>query len=171
MHYLEDVILQFEKLKTLADRAIAQVSDEELFRVIDPESNSLAIVMRHVGGNLRSRFTDFLTTDGEKPTRHRDREFEMPQETARDAVVAEWESGFKQLIAALRELTPGDLLRDVYIRGERFTVVEALHRALTHVASHVGQIVFLAKHLRSSTWRTLSIPRGQSEQLKGVRRS
>jgi len=161
-HYLEDLIELFEKQKALADRAIAQVSDDELFRTIDEESNSIAVIMRHVGGNLRSRFTDFLTSDGEKPHRNRDGEFEMPSGTTREAVITDWDSGFARLLGALRELAPDDLLRDVYIRGERHTVVQALDRSITHLAYHVGQIVFLAKHLRSSNWRTLSIPRGQS---------
>jgi hypothetical protein len=160
-HYLEDVISQVEKQKHLADRAIAQVTDEELFQTIDEESNSIAVVMRHVAGNLRSRFTDFLTTDGEKPDRHRDGEFEMPSGTTRETLVADWDSGFTRLLAALRELRSEDLLRDVFIRGERHSVVQALDRALTHLAYHVGQIVFLAKHLRSSTWRTLSIPKAK----------
>ncbi len=162
--YLADVILQFEKMKALADKAIAQVSDEELFRAADQESNSIAIVMRHIGGNLRSRFTDFLTSDGEKPSRDRDGEFETPDGTARDAVLADWESGFARLQATLRALAPADVVRDVSIRGERMTVVVALNRAMTHVSSHVGQIVWMAKHFRSSSWKTLSIPRGQSRQ-------
>jgi hypothetical protein len=160
-HYLDGVISQVEKQKDLADRAVAQVTDEELFQTIDEESNSIAIVMRHVAGNLRSRFTDFLTTDGEKPDRDRDGEFEMPAGTTREAVVADWNSGFSRLIGTLRELRPEDLLRDVFIRGERLSVVQALDRAITHLAYHVGQIVFLAKHLRSSSWRTLSIPKAQ----------
>ncbi len=160
-HYLEDLIAQVQNQKSLADRAVAQVSDEELFRTIDDESNSIAIVMRHVAGNLRSRFTDFLTTDGEKPTRHRDGEFEIAAGTTRESVVADWDKGFARLLATLRELRPDDLLRDVFIRGERHSVVQALDRAITHLAYHVGQIVFLAKHLRSSTWRTLSIPKAR----------
>ena len=167
-HYLEDITSQLEKLKKLADDAIAQASDEELFATIDAESNSLAIIMRHIAGNLRSRFTDFLTTDGEKPGRHRDDEFEIPHGTSRESIVADWERGFNHLMVALQQLTPADLLRDVYIRGERHTVLQALNRAFGHLASHVGQIVFLAKHLRGSSWRTLSIPRGQSEQVKGI---
>jgi hypothetical protein len=158
-HFVDDVIVQFEKLKDLGDRAIAQVSDEELFVTIDSESNSIAIIMRHVGGNLRSRFSDFLTTDGEKPTRNRDGEFEIGEGTTRQTVLAEWNGGFAQVSSTLRGLTPADLMKEVTIRGERCSVVQALHRALTHVASHVGQIVFLAKHLRASDWHTLSIPR------------
>jgi hypothetical protein len=160
-HYLDDVISQVEKQKALAEGAIAQVTDEELFQTIDEESNSIAIVMRHVAGNLRSRFTDFLTTDGEKPDRHRDGEFEMPAGTTRAAVVTDWNSGFSRLLGALQQLRPEDLQRDVFIRGERHSVVQALDRAVTHLAYHVGQIVFLAKHLRSASWRTLSIPRAR----------
>lgn len=163
--YLADVIEQFEKLKIYADRAIAQVSDDELFRVADQESNSIAIVMRHIGGNLRSRFTDFLTSDGEKPGRHRDGEFELPGEVTRSSVLADWDSGFDRLQSTLRALTPADMARDVSIRGERMSVIQALNRAMTHIASHVGQIVWMAKHFRASTWKTLTIPRGQSEQF------
>jgi hypothetical protein len=160
-HYLEDLISQIEKQKNLADRAIAQVTDEELFRTIDEESNSIAIVMRHVAGNLRSRFTDFLTSDGEKPDRHRDSEFEVPAGTTRATLVADWDNGFTRLLATVRELRSGDLLRDVFIRGERHSVVQALERAVMHLSYHIGQIVFLAKHLRSSAWRTLSIPKAR----------
>jgi hypothetical protein len=166
-HYIDDVIVQFEKMKALGDKAVAQVSDDELTRVLDPESNSIAIVMRHVGGNLRSRFTDFLTTDGEKPTRHRDGEFELPGDVTRQSIVSSWDSGFERALDALRHLQPGDLAREVRIRGERISVVQALNRSMTHTASHIGQIVWLAKHLRSSAWQTLSIPRGRSDQFNG----
>jgi hypothetical protein len=169
-HYLEDAIAQIGKLKALAEGGIGQLSDEEFFRTIDPESNSVAIVMRHVGGNLRSRFTDFLTTDGEKPDRHRDGEFEAPKDASRGEVTAAWDAGFQCFEAAVRQLTPADLMREITIRGEAHTVIQALHRALTHLAYHVGQIVLLAKHLRGPNWRTLSIPRGQSEQFTGPRR-
>ena len=163
---MTDLVEQIDRHKKLAEGAIAQLSDEDLFRVIDPESNSIATVMRHVGGNLRSRFTDFLTTDGEKPSRHRDGEFELPSATTRDAVVNDWNSGFECVLATLEQLTPADVSRDVRIRGERLSVIQALNRSMTHTASHVGQIVWLAKHLRSSNWKTLSIPRGQSETFK-----
>jgi len=157
--YLDDALVQAGKLKQLADRAIAQVNDDELFHTIDADSNSIAIVMRHVAGNLRSRFTDFLTTDGEKPDRHRDGEFEVPAGATREMILGNWDAGFNQLFATLKALQPDDLARDVFIRGERHSVVQAINRALTHVAYHVGQIVFLAKHLRASNWRTLSIPK------------
>jgi hypothetical protein len=165
-HYIEDLLVQIDRHKKLADGAIAQLSDEDVFRTIDPESNSVAIVMRHVGGNLRSRFTDFLTTDGEKPDRHRDGEFESPSGATRESVTAEWEKGFATMRTAVGSLRPDDLVRDVFIRGERHSVVQALQRAITHLAYHVGQIVFLAKHLRSTSWRTLSIPRGQSDTYR-----
>jgi hypothetical protein len=160
--YIEDVKSQFRKMKKLAEDAVAQVQDEELVRRLDPESNSIALIMRHMAGNLRSRFTDFLTTDGEKPNRNRDGEFEEFKEMSRRNVVDDWESGWRVLFGALDTLRPGDLLRDVFIRGERHSVMQALDRQLTHHSYHVGQIVFLAKHLRSAEWRSLSIPRKRS---------
>jgi hypothetical protein len=159
--YLTDVRDQFQKLKKLAESAVAQVGDDDLLVTLDAESNSLAVIMRHMAGNLRSRFTDFLTTDGEKPNRNRDGEFEIGR-LDRAAIVADWESGWATLFATLHSLTPEDLLRDVLIRGERHSVIQALDRQMTHHAYHVGQIVFLAKHLRSSEWKTLSIPRRRS---------
>lgn len=169
--YLQDLLVQFDRLKKLGEGAIAQLSDEELFRSIDSESNSVAVTMRHVSGNLRSRFTDFLTTDGEKPDRDRDGEFEMPPGTTRETMEAAWENGFRIVKASLSALTLADLTRDVFIGGQRHTVMQALQRAVTHLAYHVGQMVFLAKHLRGSNWRTLSIPRGRSAEVRGPRRS
>jgi hypothetical protein len=169
--YLEDLIAQIDSQKKLADGAIAQLGDDELFRAIGADGNSVAVIMRHIAGNLRSRFTDFLTTDGEKPDRHRDGEFEVPDGTTRETVIAAWENGFRILRAAASELSAADLSRDVYIRGERHSVLVALQRSLTHLSQHVGQIVFLAKHLRGAGWRTLSIPRGKSEQFNAARRS
>ncbi len=157
--YLDDVRAQFRKLKKLAEDALAQVKDDELLFTLDAESNSLAVIMKHMAGNLRSRFTDFLTTDGEKPNRNRDGEFEISEGADRAAIFADWESGWNRLFEALDRLMPDDLLRDVYIRGERHSVIQALDRQMTHHAYHVGQIVFLAKHLRSADWRTLSIPK------------
>jgi hypothetical protein len=156
--YLDDVRAQFRKMKELAEKAVAQVGDEHLLQAIDPESNSLAIIMRHMAGNLRSRFRDFLTTDGEKPDRNRDGEFEMAA-AMRSAIIADWEAGWTVLFEALDALGPDDLLRDVYIRGERHSVLQALDRQLTHHSYHVGQIVFLAKHFQSANWTSLSIPR------------
>jgi hypothetical protein len=157
--YLDDVRLQFRKLKKLAEDALAQVKDDELNLTLDAESNSLAVIMKHMAGNLRSRFTDFLTTDGEKPDRNRDGEFEIAGNPARAAAFADWDSGWSRLFETLDALTPADLLKDVHVRGERLSVIQALDRQMTHHAYHVGQIVFLAKHLRSAEWKNLSMPR------------
>jgi hypothetical protein len=161
-HYLEDAIAELEKYKSFADRAVAQVGDEEFFRQLDPESNSIALVMKHIAGNQRSRWTDFLTTDGEKPDRDRDSEFEKSGADTRESIVARWEAGWRALFEALLPLTGEDLQKTVAIRGEPHTVVQAINRQMTHYASHVGQIVFLAKHLAGERWKTLSIPRGRS---------
>jgi hypothetical protein len=158
-HYLADVAVQFSKLKQLAEGAIAQMRDEEFTLTLDGESNSVAVIMKHMAGNLRSRFKDFLTTDGEKPDRNRDAEFETDGRPDRARIMADWESGWTTLFGTLEALSPSDLLRDVYIRGERHSVIQALNRQLTHHAYHVGQIVFLAKHFRSEQWKTLSMPR------------
>ena len=157
--YLDDVRLQFRKLKKLAEDALAQVKDEELNVTLDAESNSLAVIMKHMAGNLRSRFTDFLTTDGEKPDRNRDGEFEIEGNPGRATTFTDWESGWTRLFETLNALTPADLLKDVHVRGERLSVIQALDRQMTHHAYHVGQIVFLAKHLRSADWKNLSMPR------------
>ena len=157
--YLEDVRVQFRKLKQLAEDALAQVTDDELVVALDPESNSLAVIMKHMAGNLRSRFTDFLTTDGEKPDRNRDGEFEIDRHPGRAAMMADWESGWSRLFATLDGLRPDDLLAEVRVRGEALTAMAQLNRQMTHHAYHVGQIVFLAKHLRSTEWKNLSMPR------------
>jgi hypothetical protein len=157
--YLDDVRLQFRKLKKLAEGALSQVKDDELLLTLDPEANSLAIIMKHVAGNLRSRFTDFLTTDGEKPDRNRDGEFEISGRPSRAAIMADWESGWATLFETLDSLTDEDVLLEVTIRGEPLTVIQALDRQMTHHAYHVGQIVLLAKHLRSAGWKTLSMPK------------
>jgi len=157
--YLSDIRDQFAKVKQLAEGALTQVPDEDLLVTLDPESNSLAILVQHMAGNLRSRFTDFLTTDGEKPDRNRDGEFDIGVRADRAALMAQWDRGWSVLFATLDALTPADLLRDVYIRGHRHSVIQALQRALGHQSQHAGQIVFLAKHLRSADWKTLSMPR------------
>jgi hypothetical protein len=157
--YLDDVRIQFRKLKKLAEDALAQVTDDELVVTLDPESNSLAVIMKHIAGNLRSRFTDFLTTDGEKPDRNRDGEFEIDGNPGRAALMADWESGWSRLFDTLDALRPDDVLREVRVRGEALTAMSQLDRQMTHHAYHVGQIVFLAKHLRSSEWKNLSMPR------------
>ncbi|MEP6917036.1 MAG: DUF1572 family protein [Acidobacteriota bacterium] len=161
--WLGDVRVQFEKLKRLAEGGLAQVEDDELNVRIDAQSNSLAVIVKHMAGNLRSRFTDFLTSDGEKPDRDRDGEFEIDGAVARQAMLEDWEGSWQVLFNALEALTPADLDREVSIRGERHSVMQALNRQLTHHAYHAGQIVFLAKHLRSTEWKTLSMPRRRAE--------
>jgi uncharacterized damage-inducible protein DinB len=165
-HYLEEIKRQFRGHKRVAEAAIAQLEDDELFTIIDPESNSVAHLVKHMAGNARSRFTDFLTTDGEKPDRFRDQEFEVSATTTREEVMRWWEEGWSRVFSTLDSLTPEDVSRTVTIRGEPHTVLQALNRALGHYAQHTGQIVFLAKHLRSKEWKTLSIPRGKSEDYK-----
>lgn len=160
-HYIENALEEFRDMKALADKAVAQVSDEELFRAIDPESNSIAVIMKHMSGNMRSRWTDFLNSDGEKPDRQRDTEFELGEEDRR-TIEERWEEGWRLVFGAIEPLAGEDLMRTVTIRREPHTIVEAVNRQLAHYAEHVGQIIFLAKHLKSSAWRTLSIPRGQS---------
>lgn len=164
-HVLEDATRQFQKYKGLADAALAQVSDADLFRTIDPESNSIALVMKHLSGNMQSRWRDFLHTDGEKPDRHRDREFESEPGETKARVFERWESGWALLFETLGSLRGDDLQEIVRIRGEKHTVLEAIHRQLTHYAYHVGQIVFLARHLTGSRWNSLSIPKGKSSQF------
>jgi hypothetical protein len=160
-HYIENALEEFRGMKALADKAVAQVSDEEFFRAIDPESNSIAVILKHLAGNMRSRWTDFLNSDGEKPDRHRDTEFELNKEDRR-AIEERWEEGWHILFGAVEPLKGEDLMREVTIRREPHTIVEAVNRQLTHYGEHVGQIIFLAKHLKSSAWKTLSVPRGQS---------
>ena len=161
-HYIENALEEFRGMKALADKAVAQVSDEEFFRAIDPESNSIAVIMKHMSGNMRSRWTDFLNSDGEKPDRHRDTEFELETEDRR-SIQERWEAGWRLVFDALEPLKTEDLMREVTIRREPHTIVEAVNRQIAHYGEHVGQIIFLAKHLKSSQWKTLSIPRGQSE--------
>lgn len=168
--FLAQSIAVFRMYKDLGDKAMAQLaSDDELFHVLDPESNSVAIIVKHLRGNMRSRWTDFLTTDGEKADRHRDEEFISREGVGRGEVLAWWEEGWGHVFAALESLREDDLARTVTIRGEPHTVVQAIQRQIAHYASHVGQIVFLCKHLRSSEWRTLSIPRGRSEEYNRLR--
>lgn len=165
-HYLDEVRRQFRGYKRQGEGAMAQLKDEELFVTLDPESNSVAILVKHLAGNMRSRFTDFLTTDGEKPDRKRDQEFELNSSTTRAEVMRWWEEGWTQVFSAIESLNPEDLLRTVTIRGEPHTVLQAINRQLAHYSAHTAQIIFLAKHLRSSEWKTLSIPRGKSEEYK-----
>jgi hypothetical protein len=165
---------EFRKVKALADAAIAQLDDDQLHARLDAEANSVAMLMQHLAGNMQSRWTDFLTSDGEKPWRQRDQEFEAPGGGRQD-LMARWEAGWATLFAALDGLSDTDLDRHVVIRGESPTVLAAIARQLAHYAGHVHQIVLLAKHLRGTEWRVLSIPRGQSQaytdRLKAAPRS
>jgi hypothetical protein len=161
---LEDSLALFRYYKSLADRAITQVTGEQLVAPLDDESNSIAIIVKHMSGNMVSRWTDFLSSDGEKPTRNRDLEFVDPPAT-REALLAAWESGWNALFSALEPLTEADLQRTVTIRGEAHTVMQAIHRQVAHYSYHCGQIVFLAKHLNHSAWKPLTVPRGASEDF------
>jgi hypothetical protein len=156
--YLEESLALFRQYQKLAEGAMVQVTDEQLFAALDPEANSIAIIVKHMTGNMRSRWTDFLTTDGEKPDRHRDTEFEDPPST-REALMALWQAGWDCVFRALGPLSDADLGRRVTIRGEAHSVMQAISRQIAHYAYHVGQIVLLAKHYQHSQWRSLSIPR------------
>ena len=165
-HYLDEAHRQMRGHKRLAEGAMAQLKDEELFITLDPESNSIALIVKHMAGNMRSRFTDFLTTDGEKPDRNRDQEFELNPTTTRADLTKWWEDGWTRVFAVIETLKPEDAMRTVTIRGEPHTVLQAINRQVAHYAYHTGQIVFLAKHIRTNQWKTLSIPRGKSEEYK-----
>jgi len=167
-HYLEEACRQMRGHKRMGEGAMAQLRDDDFFLTIDPESNSVAILVKHLAGNMRSRFTDFLTTDGEKPDRFRDHEFEVTGATTRADVMKWWDEGWACVLGAIEALKPEDVMHTVTIRGESHTVLQAINRQIAHYAVHVGQIVFLAKHLRSSEWKTLTIPRGKSEEFKRV---
>ncbi len=164
-HYLADAIRTFRDYKRLAERAFAQVNDEDFFKTLDPESNSIAVNIKHMAGNMLSRWTDFLTTDGEKPERDRDMEFEMLPGTTKANLLAYWEQGWKCVFEAVEPLLPEDLMRTVRIRGQDHTVIQAINRQLAHYAYHVGQVVFLAKHFKSSEWQSLSVPRNKSAEF------
>ncbi len=164
-HYLEDALDEFRRLKKSADKAMAQVSDAEFFRKLGAEENSIALIVKHIAGNLRSRWKKFLTTDGEKPERKRDSEFEIGPDDTRGSLTERWEHSWAILFRELEPLKSEDLLRTVLIRSEPYTVVRAINRQLTHYGEHVGQIVFLAKHLAGAKWQTLSIARGKSEEF------
>lgn len=163
-NYLESAIKQFLYYKSLGEKAMHQVSDEDLFRMYHADTNSIAIIVKHLWGNMLSRWTDFLTTDGEKEWRARDAEFENDP-LSREALLQKWEEGWQVLFDALHALQPHHLEQIVYIRQEKHTVVEAINRQLAHYAYHVGQIVFACKMLATDGWQSLSIPRGQSQQF------
>jgi len=162
--YLEDSMGVFRYYKRLAEGAMAQVPDKHLYVALDPEMNSIAIIVKHVAGNMRSRWTDFLTSDGEKPDRDRDSEF-VDAPTTRNELMKLWEAGWNCVFTALEPLSDEDLGRRITIRGEAHSVMQAIHRQVAHYAGHVGQIVLLAKHFQQGQWRSLSIPREKSAEV------
>ena len=164
---LADAAATFRNYRKLAEGALAQLDDRQFHATIDAESNSVALIVKHVGGNLRSRWSDFLTSDGEKPDRARDDEFVDDPALGRAALMMRWEQGWTTLFDTLSSLRPEDLVATVRIRGEEMTALAAINRSLAHTASHVGQIIFLAKHLRSVAWQTLSIPRAKPRDPSG----
>lgn len=168
--YVQDSIALFRHYKKLGEGAIAQVADEQLTATLDPEMNSIALIVKHMAGNMRSRWVNFLTSDGEKPDRNRDGEFEDAP-NSRESVMKLWEQGWGYVFAALEPLSDADLTREVTIRGEPHSVMQAINRQIAHYSYHVGQIVFLAKHLQAEKWKSLSVPRkGSAEFNERVRR-
>jgi hypothetical protein len=163
--YLRAVRGEFVRYRRLAEKAMAQTAAQDFFVTLDPESNSLAVLVKHVGGNLRSRWRDFLTADGEKADRDRDSEFVITDGDTRESLMERWDAGWQTLFDTLDSLAVADLDRSVRIRAEPHSVPLAMERGLAHIACHCGQIVFLAKHLASAHWQTLSVPRGASKEL------
>lgn len=163
-NYLKDAIATFRNYKRMAEKSMNQVSDAEFFRSLDDEANSIAVIVKHIAGNQRSRWRDFLTADGEKADRDRDTEFEITQET-RESLMDYWANSWQTLFDAIEPLTVEDFQRHITIRGENHTIIEAINRQLTHYAYHIGQITFLAKHFRSKDWKTLSVPRNKSAEF------
>ena len=168
--YLNDTLAQFRKYKKMAEDAMAQVSDEQFFKLIDNDANSIALVIKHMAGNMRSRWRDFLTSDGEKPDRYRDTEFEIYDDDSRESLMNRWEAGWKLTFDAVEPLAETDLSKTIYIRDEPHSVLEAVNRQLTHYAYHVGQIVFLTKHFAGQNWKSLSIPKGKSKEFEVSKR-
>jgi uncharacterized damage-inducible protein DinB len=162
--YIEDSLSLFRYYKKLGEGAMDQISDEQLLATLDPDMNSIAIIVKHMAGNMRSRWTDLLTTDGEKPTRNRDTEFEQPPST-RAELLKVWNHGWERVFAALEPLSDSDLERSVAIRGEPHSVMQAINRQISHYSYHIGQIVFLAKHLNATGWKALSVPRNKSAEF------
>ena len=161
-NFLEDALARFNESRSLGERAMAQVSDEDFFKLLDPESNSIALIVKHITGNMRSRWTDFLTSDGEKPDRNRDSEFVVADDETRERLMERWSESWDLVLSTVGALAQDDLMRIVNIRAQPHTVLQAIHRQTTHYAYHVGQIVFLAKHFAWQDWSTLSVPRNKS---------
>jgi hypothetical protein len=164
-YYRNDAIRQFHSLKALADGAMAQIDDKDLFTTLDEEANSIAVLLKHMAGSMRVRWANFPATAEDTQGRDRDSEFTMAVGDTKDVLMERWEAGWRYLFAALEHLTPEDMVKTIHIRGTPLSVIEAINRQLTHYAYHVGQIVFLAKHFRSSAWQSLSIPRGKSDEF------
>jgi hypothetical protein len=164
--YLDDIIFTFAKHKDLAEKAFRQVDDEGFFKKPGEHSNSIAVIIKHLGGNLLSRWTDFLTTDGDKPSRDRDAEFVIGPEDSRERLLTAWNAGWTALLESLAGLVETDLAKTVAIRGEVHTVFQAIHRSLTHTAYHTGQIVYLARLMTKDGWEWITIPPGQSKQFR-----
>jgi len=162
--YLEESLALLRQYKALGEKAIGQVRDDDLFAALDAESNSIAIIVKHMAGNMRSRWTRFLETDGEKPDRNRDSEFEDAPRT-RAEVISLWEEGWSRVFSALEPLSEADLTRTVTIRGEPHSVMQAINRQIGHYSCHIGQIILLAKHFQSANWQTLSVPRHRSQEF------
>ena len=160
--FLKEAAGELRRYKDMAERALAQVSDEDFFRQIDPESNSIAVIIKHLAGNMRSRWTDFLTTDGDKPDRDRDGEFVMEQPDERKTLEDRWNEGWRLTFLGLEALTPADMGKTVRMRGEAQTIVRALTRHIAHLTYHVGQIALLAKHFSGAHWQTLTIPKNRA---------
>ncbi|MGH8067282.1 MAG: DUF1572 family protein [Candidatus Entotheonellia bacterium] len=169
-HYRNDAVHQFRGMKALAEGAMAQISDEELFTALDEEDNSIAVILKHMAGSMQARWTAFPSSSDEPPGRNRDSEFAIDEGDTKKALIDRWEAGWQYLFDALEPLTAEDMAKTVRIRGRSLSVIEAINRQLTHYAYHVGQIVFLAKHFRSGAWQSLSIPRGKSEEFTAAAR-
>ncbi|HXD33907.1 MAG TPA: DUF1572 family protein [Pyrinomonadaceae bacterium] len=163
--YLANAISTFRAYKKMAEKALAQLDAGEYFLTLDEESNSVAVIMKHISGNSISRWTDFLTSDGEKPDRNRDSEFVIDVGTTKENLHEYWERGWACVFSALEPLQPSDFEKKIRIRGQEHSIIAAINRQLTHYAYHVGQIVFLAKHFRSAQWQTISVPRNRSAEF------
>ena len=168
--HLADSLIQFRKYKKMAEDAIAQISDKDFFKLLDPEANNIALIVKHMAGNMRSRWTDFLTSDGEKPDRNRDSEFYEEKKDTRVSLMKRWEEGWGLVFDAIEPLREEDLDKTVFICGESHTVLQAINRQLTHYAYHIGQIVLLAKHFAGSKWKSLSIPKRKSKEFEVSKR-
>ena len=167
--YLDEARRSFRGYKRMADAGLAQLSDHDFFKSPDPESNCAALIVKHLGGNLRSRWTDFLTTDGEKPDRNRDQEFILTDADTRPDLMRRWDAGFQIAFDTIASLRPEDFSRTVYIRGDAHTILQAISRSVMHAAYHVGQILYLGKHLRGAEWTMISIPRGKSAEFNAMK--